>query len=134
MRARIVAASRECLGTPFRHQGRVPGHGLDCVGLAVHVGHSLGLVRYDVRAYSRLPAGGELERHLAVAGLRSKSVEAALPGDLYLMVFESDPQHVAIKTDRGIIHAYLSARRVVEHGLNDIWRRRIVGAYAFPGL
>ena len=43
----IIEAAAECIGVPFRHQGRSiepgPGQGIDCVGLAVHVARSLGL-------------------------------------------------------------------------------------------
>ncbi len=31
-----IAAARTCLGTPFHHQGRAPGVGLDCIGLDHH--------------------------------------------------------------------------------------------------
>ena len=29
----IIASARACLGTPFLHQGRIPGVALDCAGL-----------------------------------------------------------------------------------------------------
>ena len=35
--ADIIAIARACLGTPFRHQGRIPGVALDCAGLVVAV-------------------------------------------------------------------------------------------------
>ena len=31
----MIAAARACIGTPFHHQGRRPGAGLDCIGLIV---------------------------------------------------------------------------------------------------
>ena len=31
----MIAAARACLGTPFHHQGRMPGVGLDCIGLVI---------------------------------------------------------------------------------------------------
>lgn len=134
VRAAIVCQARACLGTPFRHQGRRAGRGLDCVGLAAHVGRRLGLVAYDHLAYGRVPPKGALEQHLAAAGLCKIPVAGARPGDLYLIAFDRSPQHLAIKTDIGIIHAYLAVRRVVEHRLDDEWRARIAAAYAFPGL
>jgi cell wall-associated NlpC family hydrolase len=39
----MVLAARECLGTPFQHQGRVPGVGLDCVGVAIYAAREVGL-------------------------------------------------------------------------------------------
>lgn len=134
MRRRVVAEARACIGTRFRHQGRQPGVGLDCVGLVAVVGRRLGLVDYDLTAYGRLPRPGELEGHIAAAGFTPLAPAEAVAGDVLLMRVERLPQHVAIRSDRGIIHAWAATRRVVEHGLDHGWRQRIVGAYRFPGL
>ena len=37
-RADIVAAARSLIGTPFRHQARLPGVGIDCLNLIGEVG------------------------------------------------------------------------------------------------
>lgn len=132
-RAAILAAGRRYLGTPFRHQGRVPGRGLDCIGVVVCIGRELGLFHYDVSGYARQPTSwSSLRRHVDLAGF--ERVEAARPGDVYLMAITDRPQHVALATDRGILHAWMQARRVVEHGLDDQWRGRIVATYRFPGI
>jgi hypothetical protein len=44
----VIEAARECLGTPFRHQGRIVGEALDCAGVAVHVAERLGYGVLDV--------------------------------------------------------------------------------------
>ena len=53
------------------------------------------------------------------------------------MRFNSDPQHFgflsAVQPDY-MIHAYAGARRVVEHGIDHVWQRRIVRAYALRGV
>ena len=36
-RTDVVAAAREWLGTPFHHQARLRGVGVDCVGLVIGV-------------------------------------------------------------------------------------------------
>jgi len=33
--AAMIEAARRCIGTPFHHQGRASGIGLDCIGLIV---------------------------------------------------------------------------------------------------
>ena len=43
-----------------------------------------------------------------------------------------EPQHVALITDKGIIHSYSGVGKVVEHALDESWRRRIVAAYRYP--
>lgn len=133
-RADVIAAGRRCLGTPFRHQGRQPGRGLDCVGIIAWIARDLGLSDYDVTNYSRLPEGRGIFRHLEQAGLIEVPVMAARPGDILVMRFETDPQHLALMTDRGILHAYLGQAAVVEHRLDETWRARIVAAFQFPGV
>lgn len=113
----------------------MPGCGLDCLGVIACVGKELGLVSHDVLDYPRLPPDGEtLRREIARAGFTAIDVGAAQPGDVYLMRVTRHPQHVALVTDRGILHAWMEARAVVEHGLDDLWRARIVAAYQFPGV
>ena len=132
-RADIVRAARGFLGTPFRHQGRVPGRGLDCAGVIVCAARALGLNAYDVTGYGRLPHGGVLSRHLQAAGCTEIPIAEVRPGDLYLMRFDHYPQHLALVTDLGILHAYAEIGRVVEHRLDDVWRARIVAGLRLPG-
>ena len=132
--AEAIIAARACLGTRFRHQGRLAGIGLDCVGLIVHVARALGLGDYDYTDYGRLPHAGMLERHLALAGLNPIAASAARPADVLLFCFDAEPQHVALMSEHGMIHAYLLARSVVEHRIDDIWAARCSAAYRFPGM
>lgn len=55
-------------------------------------------------------------------------------GGVLLIRFARDPQHVAIVSQVDppqIIHALVSPGRVVEHILDEKWRRRIVRSYRF---
>lgn len=139
VRAAIVTAARACLGTRFRHQGRAPGRGLDCVGLVAVVGRTLGLVDYDVIDYGRLPNEARLRAHIEAAGFQPVDPEAARAGDVALMRFTRAAQHVGILTGqspkgRTLIHAWMQAGRVVEHRLDPSWRARILSVYSFPGV
>jgi cell wall-associated NlpC family hydrolase len=128
----IIAAARECLGTPFRHQGRLLGEGLDCAGVAVHVGRRVGCEVLDVPGYGRTPAGGLLELALAAQGcLDEVAIADRRPGDLLLMRFDGDPQHLAILADGTLIHAYESVGKCCEHRLSSSWAARIQRAYRF---
>jgi cell wall-associated NlpC family hydrolase len=105
---------------------------MDCAGLLVCVARDIGIsIEGDQAGYPRTPDGQSLKKALDGFGT---AVEAFQPGDFLLMRFDAQPQHIAIVTEAGIIHSYLSARRVVEHGLSDDWRARIVQSYAFPGV
>lgn len=127
----ILKQARTYLGVPFLHQGRTV-HGLDCIGLAVRVAQDLGLTEADADGYSRVPSGRMMERRLR-AECTQIPIEDAMPGDLYHMAFGDQPQHIALVTDHGIIHAD-NLRGVVEHWLDEQWRARIRGAYQMPGV
>ena len=53
-----------CLKTPFAHQGRVPGLGMDCAGLFIQVCRELSLEHKDASGYPRNPYDGKLEAEL----------------------------------------------------------------------
>lgn len=129
---RIVDAARACIGTPFRHQGRIPGVALDCAGLVVAVAQELGVAYTDQQGYSRTPSGGRLECALDEQPcLVRVPASERQPGDVLLIRFASDPQHLAILAGDTIIHSYASVGAVCEHRLSPVWVARIVCAYRF---
>ena len=140
---RAVEIARAQIGTPFRHQGRTPGWALDCAGLVVHVAAELGLEYFDQQGYSRHPSDNLLESALdGQPCLRRVALDDMQPGDVLVMRFSGDPQHLAIyagfNTDYqadGIVHALCqtgkSNSKVCEHRLDDDWRSRIVRVYRF---
>jgi cell wall-associated NlpC family hydrolase len=122
--ADFIAAARSYVGVPFRHQGRTR-HGVDCIGLVVCAARDIGLTLADRTDYPRDPNGLlqlEMARQFA-------PVESTQAGDILLMRFRGEPQHVAILAGATLIHGYASIGRVVEHGLDAKWRRRIVATY-----
>lgn len=146
--AEVVRAARGWIGTRFHHQGRVKASvgqrgGCDCLGLLVGVARELQLpargnqgllADFDERDYGHLPDGGHLQAVLTRV-LRPIAVEAMRAGDVLLLRFEQEPQHLAIVSDYprggglGLIHALAANRRVVEHRLDALWRGRIVAVY-----
>jgi len=133
----VIAAARSCLATPFRHQGRIPGVALDCAGLVVAVARALGLDPVDREGYARTPAHGVLEQALdsqpCLRRLESKNLQQ--PGDVLLMRFDSDPQHLAILTaDHTIIHSYANVGACVEHRFSNAWISRVCSVYRFSDL
>jgi cell wall-associated NlpC family hydrolase len=131
----ILAAARQCIGTPFRHQGRLIAFGLDCAGVAIHVARQIGVGHLDVSGYGRTPANGQLEQSLdSQPCLERIPLTRPSPGDLLLMRFASDPQHLAICAGETIIHAYEAAGQCCEHRLSSMWASRIVRVYRFRGI
>lgn len=138
----IVIEARRWLGTRFRHQGRRrasahdPG-GVDCLGLLIGVAEALTLQdrhgallsRADEVSYGHLPDGARLAERLGELLL---PVERMREGDILLFRLDGNPQHLAIVSDYGIIHAYAPARRVVEHRLDAAWEEKIAGIFRVP--
>lgn len=108
--AAIVASARSCVGVPFRLHGRSRETGLDCVGVAA--------TAYDI---PDVPAGyalrgGDVGRIMALieaAGMRRVEGEPA-PAALLLLRPGPFQLHLAIRTDRGFIHADAGLGRVTE--------------------
>jgi cell wall-associated NlpC family hydrolase len=122
----LVDAARKYLGVPFHHQGRNE-HGLDCAGLIVLAYRDIGIELNDIQGYGMEPWNDGL-RECVESNLTKVDGEPE-PGDVLLLRWRREPQHVAIVTDKGIIHAYANVRKVVETGFSPFWRHRIVGVY-----
>lgn len=126
----MIAAARACLGTPFHHQGRRPGVGLDCIGLVIVALRAAGFVVRDRKDYARRPDGHSLTQALLDHG--AVPVDEIRSGDILLFRYDQRPQHVAIATDEAhLIHSFAPAGKVVETALGLYWRRRLVGVYRF---
>lgn len=140
MKKLIVEIARSCLQTPYHHQARRPGVGLDCVGLVVSVGRAAGVLQhgYDVRGYSRVPDGFSLMKHL-YEQLDEVGRDEMAPGDVICVAFDGYPQHIGVLGDYAhgglsIIHASSSAGRVIETRLLFSSAMRFVAAFRFRGV
>lgn len=132
----IITEARTWLGTPFRHQGRVRGLGVDCAGLVIGVGNALALFggeHVDHRAYGHSPHAGAMAQVLATH-LDRVLGDDLRPGDVLHMRFDAEPQHLAIYTGETIIHSYAVVRKCVEHRLDDVWRARIDSVWRYRGI
>lgn len=142
MSDRIVAAAREWLGTPYRHQASTKGEGADCLGLVRGVWRAVvGPEPEATPSYSAdwAEVCGE-ETLLEAAGrwLSAIPVAQAVAGDvlLFRMGTGAPAKHCAILSvvdgaQARMIHAYWG-RTVVESWMGAWWRRRLVAAFAFP--
>lgn len=128
----VIREARGWLGTPFHHQARRKGVGVDCAGLVIGVAHALGVSEYDITGYGREPYKGLLTREVDQQLARIESPE---PGAILLMRFAVEEQHLAILSNTDtLIHAYENAGRCVEHHFSDVWRARVVQSYVLPGV
>jgi cell wall-associated NlpC family hydrolase len=136
----FIAAARALVGTPFQHQGRLPGIGLDCVGVILVAARAAGKDIGDDTAYARRPDTNLLLRHIRENGLKPVGMANLNPGDLIVMAFDANPQHIAIVSEVPenqppvVIHSAANYRKVVEHSLAAGWRGKVVHAWRFTDL
>lgn len=125
----IVEAARLYLGTPFKHQGRHE-HGVDCGGLLILAAREMGIYLEDIGGYHRMPDNVVLKKALdAQLTRQNRGGSNTVYGDILLMAFRRNPQHIAIRTDFGIIHAHQDSGGVIETSLDERWIKRIKGVY-----
>jgi len=139
----VVAAARALLGTPFHHQGRLPGLALDCAGVVICVARSLGLIdpEFEVNGYPRLPDGVSLRRY---CDENLVPVTASRVGGVVLvsMARNADPHHLGIVVPYvhgggklAMVHAEsLRHKQVIETRLVFGALMQLQGAYRIPGV
>lgn len=135
--AEFINSARGFLGTPFAHQGRVPGIGLDCAGLVVAACRENNYQINDVTGYSRLPSNGQFT-NLVLEHCTRIELDEVLPGDVMMFRFREEAQHIAIISRLSpltIIHCHSSAKKVIEvHFNNDDTTMKLSGCYRLKGL
>ena len=129
----IIIAARDCIGTPFVPQGRLPGVGLDCAGLILHALQAGGITIDDVASYTIPPDPTLLIDALAQGGFMQQ--DQIMPGAVLLFRFQGRAQHLALAiSDNTMIHAFAPARHVVETDIGSAWRQRLLGSYYVTSL
>lgn len=132
----IVEAARSLVGVPYRHQGRDRDSGIDCAGVPVVIAREVGISGFDTTRYSRRPKPREMDRAMAEAGCRKIPMKDMAPGDILRLAMPTWPVHCAILDEDGkgqwIIHAWLSARKVVRESLGPERRADIRSVWRFP--
>lgn len=141
-RETIVQHARELIGTPFRHQARLPGVAIDCLNVVGETGLRAGIpnsedwLRDDaLRVYGKTPRPDVL---LAKCDEYLDRVTRIGLGDILLFAFEFNPQHfgiVSCVSPMRMIHAYPTngVGKVVETG-TDIANLKFIRAYRFRGV
>lgn len=127
----VIREAREWIGTPFHHQARVKGHGVDCAQLVIGVGMNLGLIPpypQQYMCYGRVPRPDFMRERLQEF-MNEIPAEDAMPGDVLWMGWRKGvPMHLGILTTlhgRGVIHAFSEPGKVVETALPPDFERLI---------
>jgi NlpC/P60 family putative phage cell wall peptidase len=149
-RADVVAEAARWVGTPYHHQARVRGVGVDCAQLVAGVAEAVGLipagtpVPHDYSPEWHLHSRGELlVANLEAFGcVRLARPEDARPGDVLAFRFGRSVGHLGILLEGGLfVHARVDNGRVVVNSLSTdsasragFWADRHEATYALPGL
>jgi NlpC/P60 family putative phage cell wall peptidase len=138
-RADVVALARAWIGTPYHHQASAIGVGTDCLGLVRGLYRTLhGDEPQPVPGYARDWAEATCEETMLAAARRHLieiDAAAAQPGDVLVFRYRRrySAKHAAVLAGATLIHAVEGAP-VGEVPFNAWWRRRIAGAFSFPGI
>lgn len=137
----LVDQARTYIGVPWKHRGR-SRKGIDCAGLPICAYADLGVTIPDIERYGREPHRDGLMQG-AIAALGSPVEGDPQYGDVVIMTSGArdarEPHHIGIIGDHrhhglSLIHAdgTIGVSRVVEVGLSDAYRKRIVAIFRRP--
>lgn len=140
MRAAVVAEAKTWLRTPWHHEARVKGSGVDCAQFLIGVYAGVGLV--PAITTEHYPHDWHLHRDeprfLAYLLQFADPVDAPLPGDVAMFQYGRHAAHGAIVIDEAgptIIHAWRDERMVTLTDLSvSPLRERLAGYYRLKGL
>jgi NlpC/P60 family putative phage cell wall peptidase len=138
-RAEIVAATREWVGTPYRHQTATRGAGCDCLGLLRGVWrHLYGDEPMVVPNYRADWRDGRHAGELQAAADELLILAEGEPRPGQVLLFRlgrtATPRHCGIVVEpRRFIHAQ-EGLGVIEANLTDGWAKRAACQYDFPGV
>ncbi|WIY52465.1 peptidase P60 [Devosia sp. YIM 151766] len=136
--ARVIAAARSWIGTPYHDQASVKDVGCDCLGLARGVWREVvGPEPTRIPPYTRdwgETGAVEVLATGALAWMVPLPLELLRPGAMLLFRMRDGAiaKHCGIlTTDDTFVHAY-DRIGVVEEPMTESWRRRIAFAFVYP--
>lgn len=138
-REKIAREARSWINTPFVHQGRVKGVGVDCAGLVEMVPKRFGLYPDAVIApYLASPNPVEMRKQL-LRYLNPIPFSDVLVGDVLWFRVDRDGQHLGIVVQgspMSMVHAFGRERimRCIEQSVEGFWRQRLVGCFRYRGV
>ncbi len=132
--AELIRACRLQVNVKFRHRGRSPATGFDCIGLVAFGLTSIGRPLSDKKSYGREPHKDGLRQGLIDNLGQPVQRDSMRAGDVVLMTFDQEPRHVGLLFDHpagglAIVHTHSRVKKVTEHRLDDQWRSWVVEVF-----
>ena len=140
----VVKSARKLIGTPYLHQGRLPGKACDCLGVPILVGAELGL--FDHLSFEQKELINRADYRRIPDGTMGKKIDLICQkrflqqGVLLLFKISTVEQHCGIVSNYmngyGLIHAWdvKGVNKVCEHRLSKDWLQKVLGCYGLPGV
>ncbi len=140
MRHDIAQEAGTWVGSPFRHQGR-NRRGIDCVGLIIEVGKSLGYVSLDYKEQNyprRSPHSGDFVKYFINHLARKRKYDMDI-GDIVILKEPIFPCHCGIIGEREnnltLIHSHAPRKKVVEEFFYPSgWEESHMATFKFEGV
>jgi len=137
MRPEVAQKALEFLGTPYHHQAKVKGLGVDCGQLILAVAQELNLVSPTMRVtnYStEWHLHNTKEKMLNMLEQFNCVEKTTLEvGDIVCFKFGRVCSHLGIYLGDGqFIHARIDQGKVVINSLSGDWLKRQTKTYSFP--
>ena len=124
----IAARAVSQIGVRFKLHGRLAGHALDCAGLTAYAIQPFGngvIVPQDY--FLRGDFEEKIETYLDNSNcIRLPPETQILCGDILLLQVAASQQHLAIMSEKGIVHAHAGLRKVVLTPLPLPWQLRAI--------
>jgi NlpC/P60 family putative phage cell wall peptidase len=141
MRDKIIEEAKSWFGTPYHHQARVKGVGVDCAQLVAGVAENVfpALKPINNQVYSvewHLHNREELMCQIIESfNCEEKPIEEREPGDILTFKFGRVNSHMGILIENNqFIHARIDTKKVVINQLSGDWLERLGKVYNFPSL
>jgi len=126
----IDATAMAYVGTPYRHQGRSPGTGLDCVGIVVCALQAMGVPVNDRRTYRNVPPRSMLRENALRHGF-TEVKQQPKRGDILLfwMRHKRLVIHCGVCVGKGHEMIHVEAGRRVEIVPLRLWQPQLSSVF-----
>jgi len=137
----FIQEARTYINAPFQHQGRTH-NGIDCVGIIICSARKVGIECPNIIGYTVSPNAKHmwslLNQYMSCIDVKNTKI-----GDILFMCANEIriPQHLAIRTDKGILHAHsgigaargskITTGKTVEHSFDDFWISKHMATFRF---
>ena len=129
----IISEAETWIDTPFKHQGRLKGIGVDCYGLIVEIARHFNITNYREANYGRVPQPRLMWKELRTQMCESNLTNAK-PGYVFFMAFNKQPMHLALYDGENIIHALSTAKKCIKQRFTPELQRLVRGVFYYKGV